>query len=135
MDDERDNTDTGDFDNEGGPEPPLPRTGSWSRDLFMRQVLERAAEGGNNGAVTHIMSCFPGLSLGNAKLWLAYMQSEEHEEDVVHAYILDSFRNFDWFGTLQGRSAYLFVRASLRFPDIIFAHAASAETCAPGTFG
>ncbi|EJD35219.1 hypothetical protein AURDEDRAFT_175713 [Auricularia subglabra TFB-10046 SS5] len=80
-------------------------SGPWSREEFARQVLGIEMNGGGGAALAFIATHFPHITSENAKLWLAYMKSVHMAGVNFDPYIMDTFRQLDWYAVLSSGAA------------------------------
>lgn len=77
------------------------QTGEWSRDWFGRKIAACAILDGKDVALARMMEAFPHLQIENANLWLAYLLDTEGRGKPFNPYIMDTFRQMDWYGILR----------------------------------
>ncbi|KZV91969.1 hypothetical protein EXIGLDRAFT_769469 [Exidia glandulosa HHB12029] len=93
------------FDSTGSSKPYILRaSGPWSRDEFARRVLD-LSDRSEDEALAYVMNSFPSAGLGRAKLWLIYMKDTNTKGAPFNAFIMDSFRQVDWYQVILSDAA------------------------------
>ncbi|KZV96476.1 hypothetical protein EXIGLDRAFT_833568 [Exidia glandulosa HHB12029] len=108
-------------------------TGNWSRDEFARRILLHLTTSGEDTALAHLMDTFPRLTFENAKLWLFYLKDVSSRGIPFDPYIMDTFRQTDWYTILREGAAQDVVNNASRFPDTVLDNIASGSTVRPKT--
>ncbi|EJD36413.1 hypothetical protein AURDEDRAFT_130077 [Auricularia subglabra TFB-10046 SS5] len=76
-------------------------SGPWSRNEFARRVLAIETTLGDGPALGFIANHFPHITSKNAQLWLAYMKNVRMMGVGFDRYIMDTFRQIDWYAILS----------------------------------